>query len=33
MPETVCNDDLQIWRDYRSDALDRQLERARAVNH
>jgi hypothetical protein len=33
MPESVCNDDVQIWRDYRRDALDRQFERARMVNH
>jgi len=32
MPETVCNEDLQLWRDYRTNALDRQLERARVVN-
>lgn len=32
MPENVCNDDLQVWRDYRNDALRSQLERARAVN-
>jgi hypothetical protein len=32
MPENVCNDDLQVWRDYRNEALQRQLERARMIN-
>jgi hypothetical protein len=33
MPETVCNDDLQYWRDYRNEALSRELERAREVRN
>ena len=33
MPENVCNDDVQIWRDYRKEALNRQLERAREVRN
>ena len=32
MPEAVCNHDLQVWRDYRSKALERELERSRVVN-
>lgn len=28
MPEDVCNDDLQIWRDFRNEALKRQFDRA-----
>ena len=31
MEEQVCNDDLQIWRDWRNKALKRQLDRAREV--
>ncbi len=30
--ENVCNDDLQIWRDFRNEALKRQFEQARMVN-
>jgi hypothetical protein len=30
--ENVCNDDLQIWRDFRNEALKRQLEQARVVS-
>jgi|KBSSwiStaDraftv2_1062776.scaffolds.fasta_scaffold82085_3 hypothetical protein len=33
MPENVCNDDLQIWRDYRNEALKGQLARAREVRN
>lgn len=31
MPEDICNDDLEIWRTFRSEALARQLQRAREV--
>jgi hypothetical protein len=31
MEEQVCNDDLQIWRDWRNKALKPQLDRAREV--
>jgi hypothetical protein len=32
LSENICNDDLQIWRDYRNEALKRQFDRARAVS-
>jgi hypothetical protein len=31
MPEVVCNDDLQVWREFRNTALERQRTRAREV--
>ena len=31
MPEDVCNDDIQMFRDFRNDALKAQFERAREV--
>jgi len=31
MPEVVCNDDLQIWREFRNTALERQRTSAREV--
>ena len=31
MPEDICNDDLEIWRTFRNEALGRQLQRAREV--
>jgi hypothetical protein len=31
LPEVVCNDDLQVWREFRNAALDRQRTRAREI--
>lgn len=31
MPEDICNDDLQIWRDFRNQALARQRDRSRKL--
>jgi hypothetical protein len=32
MREDVCNDDLQVWREYRNAALGAQLKRARQIH-
>ena len=31
MPENICNDDIEIWKDFRNKALKRQADRAREV--
>jgi hypothetical protein len=31
MPEDVCNEDPEIWKQYRNEALKKQLDRARQV--
>lgn len=31
MPEDVCNEDPEIWKQYRNDALKKQLDRSRQV--
>ncbi len=31
MPENICNDDIEIWKDFRNRALKRQAERAKEV--
>lgn len=31
MPEDVCNDDIQMWKDWRNKSLQPQLERAREI--
>jgi hypothetical protein len=31
MPEEICNDDLQVWREYRNEALAAQWQRAREI--
>ena len=31
MPENVCNEDPETWKQFRNDALKRQLDRARQV--
>jgi hypothetical protein len=31
MPENVCNEDPDTWREFRNTALKRQLNRARQV--
>jgi len=31
MPENICNEELAVWKEFRNNALKRQLERAREV--
>ena len=31
LPENICNDDIEIWRDFRNKALNRHIQSAREV--
>ena len=31
MPENICNEELAVWKEFRNNALKKQLERAQEV--